>query len=298
MQLRVGDRECALHRAVATVEARVGAGDESGEEVRLHERDAQVGERDQHVSERLEGGAVGGVVDARHRNQAHEHHQDRSAAERGQHGEPGQGLVGLQDRPRALGDLPRGLESMHGVQYRRRRGSGEGFPAPVRFRRVTSSTFRAPGRVNLMGDHTDYQGGFVLPVAIDRACTVEVRPGAQHGDAQVVRARSRELPGEVVIPVDLPGDRPFDPRTVEPAWGRFVAGVITALTARGATVPPLDLAIASTVPAGSGLSSSTRARGRAHPRVRRRRASSTSTASRSPRPHLPRRWRPPACPAG
>jgi galactokinase len=99
-----------------------------------------------------------------------------------------------------------------------------------------------------MGDHTDHQGGFVLPVAIDRGCTVQVGPGEGHA----VRARSRELPGEVVIPLD----RPIDTRTVEPAWGRFVAGVIAALSERGASVPAVALDISSTVPAGSGLSSS------------------------------------------
>jgi galactokinase len=108
--------------------------------------------------------------------------------------------------------------------------------------------FVAPGRVNLMGDHTDYNDGFVLPLAIDRACTVtsEPSPGA------VVVATSEALPGRV----EVRADGSDDPRTVEPAWGRFVAGAVRALADHGSTVAPAELTIASTVPVGSGLSSS------------------------------------------
>jgi galactokinase len=107
---------------------------------------------------------------------------------------------------------------------------------------------RAPGRVNLIGDHTDYCEGFCLPMAIDRECRVTVTPG----EGGRVRATSRELEGEV----DIAADGSDVPRSVEPAWGRFVAGVVSALTDRGARLPALDLGVTSTVPAGSGLSSS------------------------------------------
>ena len=112
---------------------------------------------------------------------------------------------------------------------------------------------RAPGRVNLIGDHTDYAEGFVLPMAIDRSCVVATRQVTIHQvTTSRIRARSLELPDEV----DLAADGNDDPRTVEPRWGGFVAGVVQALLARGATLPGLELAISSTVPAGSGLSSS------------------------------------------
>jgi len=108
--------------------------------------------------------------------------------------------------------------------------------------------WRAPGRVNLIGDHTDYCEGFVLPMAIDRACLVDATPSA---DGRV-RARSLQLDGDV----DVAADGRDDPATIEPAWGRFVAGAVHELTARGARVPGVDLTVSSTVPAGSGLSSS------------------------------------------
>src|SRR5215213_1013522 len=110
------------------------------------------------------------------------------------------------------------------------------------------AAWRAPGRVNLMGDHTDYNDGFVLPLAIDRACTV--RTAATSGDG--VRASSAQLAGRVSVAND--GTTP--PAEVEPAWGRFVAGVVRVLTEHGVTVSPAELEVDTTVPVGSGLSSS------------------------------------------
>lgn len=108
---------------------------------------------------------------------------------------------------------------------------------------------RAPGRVNLIGDHTDYNDGFCLPMAIDREC---VARGEARGDGRV-RVRSEQLPGVV----DVAADGRDDPATVEPAWGRYVAGVVRALAEHGAAPAGYDGAISSTVPTGSGLSSST-----------------------------------------
>jgi galactokinase len=109
-------------------------------------------------------------------------------------------------------------------------------------------TFVAPGRVNLMGDHTDYNDGFVLPLAIDRACTVRVMPTT----GSSVSAISRQFGDDVT----MAADGSTDPGSVEPAWGRFVAGAVRALTDRGIAVVPCQLEIDTTVPVGSGLSSS------------------------------------------
>jgi galactokinase len=103
--------------------------------------------------------------------------------------------------------------------------------------------------VNLMGDHTDYNDGFVLPMAIDRACTVRVAAPTSPG---VVGAGSHQLDGHIAVPADGSAD----PAAVEPAWGRFVAGVVRALRERGVEVAPVELEIDTTVPVGSGLSSS------------------------------------------
>jgi galactokinase len=111
-----------------------------------------------------------------------------------------------------------------------------------------AGVYAAPGRVNLMGDHTDYNDGFVLPMAIDRWCVV----GLERATDGAVRASSSEAAGKVAVPAD--GSR--DPRRVEPAWGRFVAGVVRALVARGAEIPGARLRLSSSVPLGSGLSSS------------------------------------------
>ncbi len=108
--------------------------------------------------------------------------------------------------------------------------------------------FRAPGRVNLIGDHTDYHDGFVLPLAVDRDCMVAARARA---DGRVT-ARSLELPGVV----DVAADGSDDPAAVEPVWGRYVAGVVRALVDAGRAPAGVDAVLSSSVPTGSGLSSS------------------------------------------
>ena len=106
--------------------------------------------------------------------------------------------------------------------------------------------FRAPGRVNLMGDHTDYNEGFVLPLAIDRECVIAARP------AERVRVQSRDEQ----TAVEIAADGSDEPARVEPEWGRYVAGVVRALAERGRAARGIDAVLASSVPRGSGLSSS------------------------------------------
>ena len=107
---------------------------------------------------------------------------------------------------------------------------------------------RAPGRVNLIGDHTDYNEGLVLPVAVDRECTVTIR--ASGGSR--VRLRSSDVDGAV----DVSAGGEDEPREVRPLWGRYVAGVVRALAERGRPPMGLDADVSSTVPLGAGLSSS------------------------------------------
>ena len=100
----------------------------------------------------------------------------------------------------------------------------------------------APGRVNLIGDHTDYTGGFVLPAAVNRGTTVELEPG---GD--MVELTSDAEPEPARVPIDIE-----DPSTVEPAWARYVAGVVAVVRpAQGGRGR-----VRTTLPVGAGLSSS------------------------------------------
>ena len=105
---------------------------------------------------------------------------------------------------------------------------------------------RAPGRVNLIGEHTDYSDGFCLPVAIDRECRITASPL----DAPVVRAGSAQMAGTVEIA--LAGGPPYR----GPRWGRFVDGAVQVVREAGHPVAGCSLAVDSSVPAGSGLSSS------------------------------------------
>ena len=104
---------------------------------------------------------------------------------------------------------------------------------------------RAPGRVNLIGDHTDYTGGLVLPIAIDRHTTIEFERSDD------VLATSSNFDGEVRF--DLPV---VDAAAVQPAWGRYIAGVAAAMSERNMTPRGFTGTVTTTVPIGGGLSSS------------------------------------------
>jgi galactokinase len=107
---------------------------------------------------------------------------------------------------------------------------------------ASARVVRAPGRVNLIGDHTDYTGGFCLPVAIDRECLVAVR----RTDAPGLSAHSLDIDGVVAW-----SGPPPDAASVEPPWGRFVAAAAALAPGAGA-----ELVVSSSVPAGAGLASS------------------------------------------
>lgn len=107
--------------------------------------------------------------------------------------------------------------------------------------------YRAPGRVNLIGEHTDYNLGFVLPVALDLACFVACAPS---GDG-MLRVFSSNVNEERSWAVDeIPGLKPAGD------WSDYVAGVAVQLANSGREVRPMNLLIDSTVPTGGGLSSS------------------------------------------
>jgi galactokinase len=100
----------------------------------------------------------------------------------------------------------------------------------------------APGRVNLIGDHTDYTGGLVLPMAIDRGTTVV----AERTGARVV-LESSDDPDAAVIDLHV-----TDPASVTPTWARYVAGLVCVLRPEVGMVG----AVRTDLPIGAGLSSS------------------------------------------
>ena len=103
---------------------------------------------------------------------------------------------------------------------------------------------RGPGRVNLIGEHTDYNGGLALPFAIDRGVTVTAEPLS--GDR--VEVVAFDLAETDEFPLADPG------RT--DGWRAFVRGTVAELTAAGIELAPARLVIEADVPRGSGLSSS------------------------------------------
>lgn len=105
---------------------------------------------------------------------------------------------------------------------------------------------RAPGRVNLIGEHTDYNEGFVLPIAIDRATFV----GARARPDRIIRVYSAQFDAEDSFVLDQIERNPDQP------WSNYVRGVVKGLLARDLPLIGADLLIDSEVPLGGGLSSS------------------------------------------
>ena len=115
------------------------------------------------------------------------------------------------------------------------------------FGRQPDGVWQAPGRVNVIGEHTDYNEGFVLPFAIDRTARVAVgvRPDSTirmlstYGNQGITAADTSSLEGGTAK-----------------GWTKYPLGVIWSLQQRGIDVPGLDLLLDSDVPLGAGLSSS------------------------------------------
>ncbi|EWT02354.1 hypothetical protein N865_06140 [Intrasporangium oryzae NRRL B-24470] len=110
-----------------------------------------------------------------------------------------------------------------------------------------TGVWSAPGRVNLIGEHTDYNGGLCLPIALPQRTYAAV---STRGD-RTLRVRSLERPHETVE-IDLAEIGPDHPG----GWAAYVAGVLWALERDGHAVPGLDVVVGSSVPVGAGLSSS------------------------------------------
>jgi galactokinase len=110
---------------------------------------------------------------------------------------------------------------------------------------MTQRSVFAPARVNLIGEHTDYSGGLVLPVAVDLGTTVAWRPldGA-------IRLRSLALSDTVELRADGTSE------ATSGGWGRYVGAVARLLHERGRPAAGLEGTVESTVPIGGGLSSS------------------------------------------
>lgn len=109
----------------------------------------------------------------------------------------------------------------------------------------TGNVYASPGRINLIGEHTDYNGGFVFPGAIDKGIMCEIRPNG----TDTVMAYAIDLKDRVEFNVnDLEG-----PKT---SWARYIYGIVQEMKKRGVDVKGFNTAFAGDVPLGAGMSSS------------------------------------------
>jgi galactokinase len=124
--------------------------------------------------------------------------------------------------------------------------------------RQPAGVWAAPGRVNVIGEHTDYNDGFVLPMAIDRQVVVAAAPR----DDGVLRVRSLQQPAAAPEPVEVdvaglaPGSISGSGSGSGSGWAAYPAGMAWVLREAGHAVGGVDLVLSGTVPVGSGLSSS------------------------------------------
>ncbi|MEI6278916.1 MAG: galactokinase [Verrucomicrobiae bacterium] len=105
----------------------------------------------------------------------------------------------------------------------------------------------APGRVNVIGEHTDYNDGFVLPMAIERYAIMAADTAPTPGNVSVHDTQFKET---AVIDISGPVTKG------EPKWSNYLRGVLAGFQNRGVEIPALEVAFLSTVPFGGGLSSS------------------------------------------
>lgn len=109
----------------------------------------------------------------------------------------------------------------------------------------TGNVYASPGRINLIGEHSDYNGGFVFPGAIDKGIMCEIRPNGTNK----VMAYSIDLKDRVEFDID-------DEKGPKASWARYLYGIVQEMKKRGVDVKGFNTAFAGDVPLGAGLSSS------------------------------------------
>jgi galactokinase len=115
-----------------------------------------------------------------------------------------------------------------------------------RYGREPAGIWSAPGRVNVIGEHTDYNDGFVLPIALDR--TTKAAAAIRADGVARLFSTSEPDPPDIEVAAIAPG--------AVNGWSAYALGVLWALGEQGVAVPGLDLGIDSDVPTGAGVSSS------------------------------------------
>ncbi|MBQ8265733.1 MAG: galactokinase [Bacteroides sp.] len=110
---------------------------------------------------------------------------------------------------------------------------------------TTGSVYASPGRINLIGEHTDYNGGFVFPGAVDKGMIIEIKPNG----TDIVKAYSIDLKDYVEFGLN----EEDAPRA---SWARYIFGVCREMIKRGVDVKGFNTAFAGDVPLGAGMSSS------------------------------------------
>ena len=110
---------------------------------------------------------------------------------------------------------------------------------------TTGSVYTSPGRINLIGEHTDYNGGFVFPGAIDKGMIAEIKPNG----TGTVRAFASDLDDYAEFGLNE-DDAP------KASWARYIFGVCREIIKRGGQIQGFDTVFAGDVPLGAGMSSS------------------------------------------
>ena len=109
----------------------------------------------------------------------------------------------------------------------------------------TGNIYMSPGRINLIGEHTDYNGGFVFPGAVDKGIMAEIRPNG----TETVMLYSIDLKDRVEFKVN-------DPEGPRASWARYIYGICQEMKALGVDVKGFNAAFYGDVPLGAGMSSS------------------------------------------